>query len=205
VRKKPITAGELMAQLANDPEYQARMAKRDAEFAKRDAELDDAEQPLLNALRGVGVDVTTVYDLVNTRAAYPEALPVLLEHLPRPYPVEIREGIARALAVRGARFAWHQLRELYEAERDQRMRDVLALALANAADEDVLEEVIAIARDTSYGDSRSFMLLALKRFKNDPRAWDAIQDLATDPVFEYEIGRYMKGREKRKAKKPPFA
>jgi hypothetical protein len=201
MRKKPITAGELLEQLAADPEYQARMAKKQAEFDKRDAELERAEQPLLKALAAIGINVTTVYDLVNTRLAYQEALPVLLEHLQRPYPVEIREGIARALAVRGARFAWHRLRELYAEEEDPRMRDVLALAVGNSADQTVLDQVISLARDPQHGNSRLMLLFALKRFKRDPRAWHAIQDLATDPTFAYEIGRYLKGREKRKANK----
>jgi len=54
-----------------------------------------------------------------------------------------------------------------------------------------LDEVIALARDRKQVDSRSFMLLALKRFKKSPQARHAIQDLATDPAFESEIGRYL--------------
>jgi len=49
------------------------------------------------------LNVTSVWDLVNTRAPYPEAIPVLLEWLPRVRHPRIKEGIVRALTVKEAR------------------------------------------------------------------------------------------------------
>jgi len=63
----------------------------------------------LAELREVGLDVKSVWDLINAPARYEQAIPVLLQHLRLPYSDRIREGIARALAVPDARHAWPTL------------------------------------------------------------------------------------------------
>ena len=47
----------------------------------------------------VGWDVSSVWDLVNIDDAYPEALPVLVRHLGRPYPAVIRDGMIYGLGI----------------------------------------------------------------------------------------------------------
>jgi len=186
-----------MDQLQADPAYQARRAQKELEIARRVAELDRAEAPLVHALQAAGIMVKRgVWDLVNTGKPYPAALPILLEHLQKPYPVEIREGIARALAVRGSRFAWPLLAKLFREEPESRFREALAIAVAEAADESVLAEVITMAEEPKYGEYRVHLLSALKRSK-DPRAFKSILSLARDPAFEYEVNKYLRAREKR--------
>ena len=65
--------------------------------------LFDEDEMVAEALRAVGVQVRSVYDLVNTKESYPEAIPVLLELLPRVRNDRIKEGVVRALTVREAR------------------------------------------------------------------------------------------------------
>ena len=49
----------------------------------------------------VGVEIDSVWDLVNTAEPYPAALPVLMEHLERDgYPDRVMESLGRALAVK---------------------------------------------------------------------------------------------------------
>jgi hypothetical protein len=91
-----------MAELEADPAWVADRDARDEARAKQAAEWRRAEAPLLPDLAAVGFRVNSVRDLVNTAGPYPEALPMLLSHLQRSYPVQIREGIARALAMKGA-------------------------------------------------------------------------------------------------------
>jgi hypothetical protein len=118
-RRRPRTAQELLAELEADPEWMAGLNARDAERARRDNEWRAAEAPLVAELRDAGFDVKSAWDLVNTPQPYPEALPILLKHLVRPYPDRVREGIARALAVRGeAAFARDELCQLYDNEPD---------------------------------------------------------------------------------------
>src|SRR6266540_6440176 len=115
-----MTAAELMAlkadRLRTNPEYRAQTEKVKAEREARVWELREAEKPIVEDLRRAGVDVSSVWDLVNTSVPYPDALPVLLEHLQRGgYPDKVMEGLATALAVRPASFAWENLRDLYQS------------------------------------------------------------------------------------------
>lgn len=195
--KKRRTAGELVAQLNADPAFAAKRASEEADRQRRAAELRRAEEPLVAALRDVGFAVNSVWDLVNTATPYPAALPVLLEHLQRPYPGPIREGIARAMAVADARFAWDVLTRLYGAEQDTRAKDGLAVAIAAAADDDMLDDVIALVGDVKQGESRVLLLSALEK-SGDPRARAALMKFGTDPELTIEVQRTLKRMKKQR-------
>lgn len=184
--KKKITAAELMAKLNADPEFVAKRAREEEERLKREAEYRRAEAPLVDELRAAGFQVQSAWDLVNTPGSYPKAVPILLAHLPRPYPAAVREGIARALAVPEAKVGWNVLTQIYRDEQDKRAKDGLAVAIAAAADEDVISDVIALARDTQHGPSRLLLLSALER-SADPRARATLMDLGTDPELKKEV------------------
>jgi hypothetical protein len=196
MKNKPIQADELMAKLNADPGFRDRQRAQDAVIARKVAERLREEAPIVRDLAAAGIDVKSVWDLVNTRKTPSAALPVLVEHLQRPYSNGVKEGIARALGVRESRFAWHRLVELFTAEPESRYREALAIAVAESADNAVLDELIALARDTRNGEYRVHLLSALKRSK-DPRAFEAILSLAKDPAFEYEVNKYLSAREKR--------
>lgn len=194
--KKKITAAELMAKLNADPEFVAKRARKEEELLKREAEYRRAEAPLVDELRAAGFPVQSAWDLVNTPGSYPKAVPILLAHLPRPYPAAVREGIARALAVRETKApGWNVLTRLYIDEPEDRVKCGLAVAIAAAADDEVIGEVIALARDPRHGSSRLLLLRALER-SADPRARAALMNLGTDPDLTKEI-QVILGRLKR--------
>lgn len=186
MKKKRVTAAELMSRLNADPDFVEKQHQQEVERLRLEAEYRVAEAPLVNELRAAGFEVQSAWDLVNTRASYPKALPILLAHLPRPYPPAIREGIARALAVREASFGWDVLTRLYRGELEERVKDGLAVAIAGASNDDLVADVIALARDTSQGPSRVLLLGALEH-SADPRARAALMDLGTDPDLTKEI------------------
>jgi Flp pilus assembly protein TadB len=65
-----------------------------------------AELPIVADLRAVGVDVHSVWELVNTSVPYPAALAVLLKHVQLAgYPDRVMESPGRALAVEPAAYA----------------------------------------------------------------------------------------------------
>jgi len=109
--RKEETINDPEEWLMRDPEYAARVHKREHEIAERRAILDKNEKPLVEALTAVGwpegvrqlEETRSVWDLVNTPILYTYLLPVLAEHLKRPYLPEVKEGIARALIVKEAR------------------------------------------------------------------------------------------------------
>jgi hypothetical protein len=97
--KKKTSAAELMARLNTDSEFLTRKRKRDEAIQRTAEEYARAEIPLVQELRAAGAQVSSVWDLVNTKTSYPQLVPILFAHLDRPYPERIHEGIARALAI----------------------------------------------------------------------------------------------------------
>jgi hypothetical protein len=192
--------------------------KRSQERERKAAEWRKAEQPLVDELRAAGFDVESAWELFNRKEPwnkkervkpYPEALLILLNHLERPYPDRVREGIARALAVGRAgwvaagidfRFAWEALVRLYHEEGvGSGTKDGLAVAISLIAQEndELLEEVIALAKDRLHGESRVLLLGALER-SSDPRAKAALMELGTDPELKLEVQAIYRRLERRK-------
>jgi hypothetical protein len=58
---------------------------------------------LLNEIKGNGLIITDVWDIVNTNESYPEAIDVLINHLDKNYHEKNIEGIVRALCVKEAK------------------------------------------------------------------------------------------------------
>lgn len=151
---KQRTASQLMAELLADPIYVARMEAQERARQERQAQSRLEERDLINALQHVGVVVESVWDLVNRREAYPDAILILVAALQRPYSAKIREGIVRALTVKEARGQAGApiLTMLRETPLDQEdFRWVLANALTRASTADMLEaltETMSAEQDT---------------------------------------------------------
>jgi hypothetical protein len=160
-----------------------------------------AETPLLEDLRKVNIKATSVWDLVNTKASYAAAIPVLLRHFEQGnYLPEIREGIARALAVQEASYAWDTLLRLFRREPEGGPRNVkwaLACALAGAATDEHVGVLIDLAKDKSLGENRLALLSAIAKSKTE-RAAAAFEELRSDPQLAREI-RILLGRPKRRS------
>jgi len=203
-----LTADEFVKLKLTDDEKSRLRAineRRWQEADRKAAEWRKAEQPLAEDLRAAGFDVESAWDLFNRKEPwnkkervrpYPEALPILLKHLERSYPDRVREGIARALAVRreawaaagiDIRFAWETLTKLYRQEEvGTDAKDGLAVAISAVADDELLDEVIDLAKDVRHGPSRLLLLSALER-SSDPRARAALMELGTDPQLSKEV------------------
>jgi hypothetical protein len=183
-RRGPIKAAELIRQLEADPAWVAKRDARDAELQVRAAALAEAARPLVEDLRNAGVLVSSVWDLVNRRARYDAALPVLVAHLHRPYPDAILDGIARALAVPEAEpLAWEAMVALYQrALPGSLSKQGAAVALANMASERTIGEVIQLALDNDHGSDRILFVTGLARF-DGPRVEEALRHLLQDPVI----------------------
>lgn len=184
--KKTVTAAELMAKLEADPAFVSKRANEEEARQKRADEWQRAEAPLVDELRAAEFMVESAWDLVNTSASYSKAVPILLAHLERPYPGPVREGIARALAIPEARVGWNVLTHLYAGEHDKRAKDGLAAAIAATADDNVIGDVVVLAKDPQHGPSRLLLLSALER-SADPGARAALSDLGTDPDLRTEV------------------
>jgi hypothetical protein len=198
--KKKITSADLMAQLNADPEYVSRIKKQDEAIRAQAEELACAEAPLVDELRHAGVPISSIWDLVNSKENYPQLIPILLAHLDRPYPLKVREGIARALAVKESRPFWNSLVERYLAETDTSsngMKWALHLAIAASADISVLDILLTLVRDKRHGRNRALFVDALARI-DDPRAKATLVELADDPDLHGDVQRVIKKATRRK-------
>jgi hypothetical protein len=188
----------LAARLQADPEFVAKQQERERERIERSARFRVEEDPILAELREIGWNVNSVWDLVNTSTPYTEAIPTLLKHLLLSYSDRTREGIARALAVPDARYAWPILVAEYRKapmgqENGIRLdaKSGLAVALAATATENVIDELVALAKDRSQGESRVLLLRALRKSKS-ALAKRAIEELASDPDLKKELASWRK-------------
>ncbi|RXD97832.1 hypothetical protein, partial [Xanthomonas perforans] len=162
-----------------------------------------AEEPLVQALESAGCPVKSVWDLVNTTKPYPEAIPVLVDHLRADYPSRIKEGIIRALAVPDSRPYWSVLVDLLDTapRSPDNLRWAAACALSGAADESVIDDVIRIIKDDNLGFDRAPLLTAVARSK-DAKAQMLLHELRDHPVLGKEVKKMRRvGRLKTSAGK----
>jgi hypothetical protein len=150
-----------------------------------------AEKPLVDALASVGIRVESVWDLVNTASRYPAAIRVLLDHIARPYPDAIREGIARALATPDARPHWDDLLKLYRKEEGRRAQHGLAVAIAALSSRDNSDVLLELIKENRFGESRVFFVRPLHRF-GDSRSDFVLLGLRSDPDLGREIDRVLR-------------
>lgn len=170
-------------------EFQAMLKRKSDELAKREAEWNAAEAPLVEALRAIGLGVQSVWDLVQTADSYPEAIPVLLEHMHKPYPERIVEGILRSLAVPESRPYWHKILDLFEtlpSQTTDNLRWCAGCALSAAADDGLIGEVMRIVSDQRYGFDREPFIDTLAR-SNNARAKMMLHELRHDSFLGKEV------------------
>jgi hypothetical protein len=181
---------------------QEEQQRRETERLKKVEELRQAERPLVAELRAAGFAVDSTWQLTQKPPGFSRALPILLAHLQRQYPPETRAIIAQALAVPEARFAWKVLVDLFRREADKGAKDSIANAIAAIADDDLIADVIPLARDRTLGSSRVLLLRALEK-SNDPGALETLHHLETDPDVHKEaqaILKRLQGKVRRKAR-----
>jgi hypothetical protein len=195
-RRSGISATDLMAELQNDPEYQRKMAAAEAERQERVRRLREAEQPIVADLRAAGVQVESVWDLVNTSEPYPAALPVLMEHLERGgYPERVMESLGRALAVKPSVAFWERLKARWLNARDSGEEDGAAVALAACATKNQLEDLIEFLAVEERGQSRIYFIRPILKVGGDGGR-EVVEGLRSDSVFGDEATALLKRRRK---------
>lgn len=204
-RRTPITAAEAIVlrehRLRTDAEHRARVEAVEAERAARARTLRAAERPIVEDLRAAGVEVTSVWDLVNTSAPYPDALPVLLAHFERGgYPEMVMESLGRALAVKPSVTYWDRLAAAYRHPRDRGEEEGAAIALAACATRSQYSELagfLSLRRRGDPGrDTRGYFLGPIKRLGGEAgRA--LLEGLLDDPVLGREAAARLRVRPRR--------
>ena len=135
-----------------------------------DKALNDETIELVNELNLIGLNINSIWDLVNTKKSYPDAIPILIEHLSKDYSDRNKEGIIRALAVKEAKGKVVSiLIELYNKipKEKQLLRWAIGNTICTVITKGEVESIIPIVQDETNGASRQMFVLALGKFKND--------------------------------------
>jgi hypothetical protein len=179
-RDPPKTAAELTAELQKDPEYRARMQRREQQQRENAESYNAAAEQVLKDLGAIGFRVNTVSELRHERRQYRAAIPTLLRWLPRISDRHVKEEIIRTLSVPWAKptAAPVFIDEFRKAE-DEGVRWALANGLEVVADDAVFEDLVQLVRDKNNGKAREMLAVALGNMK-DPRAVAVLIDLLGD-------------------------
>lgn len=176
-----------MRALGDDPEWQAEVVRRRGASAQLHRILVEDARPLAIELAKSNYRVETAWDLVNAAYSYRAALPVLVEHLQRPYHPRNLEGIVRALTVPPARaLAWDALIEIARrpatTPQEESLQDAAFNALSVVATKADLPFLAQMATDNTLGSGRSAFLIRLRKAKY-PQVEEMLNRALKDPLL----------------------
>ena len=147
------------------PEWVAEQETREVAMKAKEQRYLEEEAPLRDELHRLGYPVKWVWDFVNAKQNYYlSAIPALIDHLQRPYSDEIREGIARSLAMREARgrAGGAIVAVLNESGLGDQLRWSLANALTTVADRSNRDAIKALVEKETNKDVADRLTRALK-------------------------------------------
>ena len=158
---------ELLRKPIKTKEDMIEKEKASAEFVK---ELRQETKGLLDELKAVGIEIESVYDLVNTKASYPEAIPILIRHVPKAYHERNKDGIIRALTVKEATGKANAvlIAEYHKTPKEKmNLRWVIGNAIYIIVTKADVESIIPIVQDKENGYTRDRFILALGKVKSE--------------------------------------
>lgn len=127
-------------------------------------------QGLTNELADVGIDIVTIWDLVNTKSKYPKAIPILIKHLQLNYSDRVKEGIVRALTVPEAKglVVPLLLKEYLQLPNDkENLKWVIGNAVNVTITKNEVVDIFPIVLNKENGLSRQMFVAALGKIKAD--------------------------------------
>lgn len=186
------TAAELMAELNADKDYVALMREKNAQHSAAVDRNRRAAEPVIRDLASHGFIVDNVGELLKRIGSspldvtnlpfgkYPDAVPILVNWLPRIENEDVKMGIVQALAVPWAGAAVPALiAEFKRREASEGLRWAIGNALLEATDDSNLDDLVEIATDASYGLARQIVVVALGK-QSDLRVVDVLISLLAD-------------------------
>jgi hypothetical protein len=127
-------------------------------------------QELTDELAEVGIKISNIYDLVNTKSKYPKAIPILIKHLQLNYSDKIKEGIVRALTVPEAKGLIVPLliKEYLQLPNDkENLKWVIGNAVNVTITKSEVADIFPIVLNKENGLSRQMFVAALGKVKAD--------------------------------------
>jgi HEAT repeat protein len=149
-------------------------------------------QNIINELSKVGIKVNDIYDLVNCKHSYSNAIPVLINLLKKGIvSTKLKEGVIRALAVKEAKGKVGKIliEEFYKTPKEDIM---LLWTIGNTMEvvisEDNIEDVIKIISNKKNGISRQMFVSALKNTNTEKVEEVLIKLLGDEQIKLHVLG-----------------
>lgn len=146
----------------------------------------ESDQYIVSELSKIGIQVLSVFDLVNTKKSYPEAIPILLNCFDRIDDVVIKEALVRALTVKEAEgYANRKMIQEFlaipsnAAPPEQLLKWAIGNSLSVIATDADYDDLVNIATSKEHGKAREMIVAALGKMKN-PEAGKVLTELLTD-------------------------
>lgn len=183
-----ITAKELIEQ---SKENAPKSADSDNLKTERRVLLREFEAKILSDLQAVGVELRGVGGRFSNRQDNVKALPVLARYLNADVPFEIKEAIARSMAIPEA-LPYRNLAVdgFVDVALGESVRYAFGLVVAKTTNGDNIDETISLVRDRALGEPRMALLLALKSKRNSPKVASVLVEIKSDPDLEREISSW---------------
>jgi HEAT repeat protein len=168
----------------------------------------EQDQRVVVELRRVGLDVSSVWDLVHTTDDYRDAVPLLVTMLDGTSDYDVKEGIVRALSPKQFRSAvFDCLTSTLEAlfhdvsPRADSLKWAIGNALSVQATKDDGEKLTAILRRREAGGARQMIAFALGRIKHRAAA-PVLISLLRDPEVAAQAASAIGKMQVYEAKEP---
>lgn len=159
-----ICASELMRRLERDPKHLERERQRKDKEARIREAVEREMHPVLEDLAHIGIDVGSREELLASHSPLqPEVVDILLRRLPEIEDERAKEMLVRALGAAAEPFDGTCLIDLFEKDRTENLRWVIANTMALALPHGVTNWLVGAVEQRKYGTSRQMLILALAR------------------------------------------
>jgi hypothetical protein len=177
-KRRKKTAGELMAEMEADPDFQRRRAEKERRYAELAARFDEIERPIRDALRQIGVEGESIQEMTRRYAPLSaQIVEVLLDWLPRVKEDRVKESLVHSLGAAREPFDGRPLVEAFVSDRSDTLRWPIANTIAEARPFGITEWVIEAVQTPAFGTSRQMLVLALARLATPETAMPILLSL----------------------------
>lgn len=173
---------ERMNELVGKPKSKEEIDEFIELSRKVELELGKEISELIFELSKKGIHISTIWDLVNTKKPYPEAIDILIDHLNKNYHEKNIEGIVRALTVKEAKGkATSTLIKQFEniPKEKNNLRWIVGNAIANVMTLKDVNWIYSIVLDKNNGSSRGQLVYCLGNIKSE-KSEDVLISLLED-------------------------
>jgi len=127
--------------------------------------------PIMSDLARLGVSVVSIDEVLRDKRTFRTALPTLISWLRRTDNIDVKEEIVRTLTTKWASPAAaipliEEFRRVADAD-GLGLRWVIGNALAQVADDTVLDKIVELIRDKRFGRAREMVVVSLGNMKDE--------------------------------------